>query len=100
MSSHREVIDAQCAIAEALAACQSAASESAWTPSAPSNDRLTCREVPQPLAWGSPVTVEITVIAARDGSTEITLSGSNFGLGPIQSRHVKSRVQALRQKIE
>jgi hypothetical protein len=67
---------------------------------AQAGDRLTCREVPPPMSWGSPVTVEVTLTAAGEGSTHLTLHGANFGLGPIQSNHVATRVRALRQQIE
>lgn len=45
--------------------------------------------------------VTMTVIVNRgDVGSEITISGSNFGFGPIQSRHVRGKVVTLRQRIE
>jgi hypothetical protein len=100
MSTHREVLTLNRPLAHVLATCQSAANGPGWTVAAQASDRLTCREVPPPMSWGSPVTVEITLAVAGEESTQLTLHGSNFGLGPIQSNHVAKRVRALRQQIE
>ncbi len=34
------------------------------------------------------------------GMSRITIGGSNFGFGPIQSSHVRGKVTTLRQRIE
>lgn len=47
-----------------------------------------------------PVTMNVYINAGDQGMTRITIGGSNFGFGPIQSSHVRKRVAALRQRIE
>jgi hypothetical protein len=34
------------------------------------------------------------------GMSRVTIGGSNFGFGPIQSSHVRGKVMTLRQRIE
>ena len=101
MSSFQETVVLGVGMREALAACQAAAHGSGWTlaPHAAAQ-MVTCRELPQPLAWGSPTTVTMMLTVAGNGQTLVALSGSNLGFGPVQSTHVRNRVRALRREIE
>ena len=47
-----------------------------------------------------PVTMGVKVDHGDPGMSSITIGGSNFGFGPIQSSHVRKKVQTLRQRIE
>ncbi len=99
MSKHAETFVLPVPIPDALRACQTALAGPGWTVSAQGSDRLTAREVPQPVSWGNPVTVEVA-LAAADGQTRVSLSGANGGFGPIQTNHVKGRLGELRRAIE
>jgi hypothetical protein len=101
MSSFQETVVLGVGMREALAACQAAAHGSGWTLAPHAAARMvTCRELPHPLAWGSPTTVTMMLTVAGTGQTRIALSGSNLGFGPVQSTHVRNRVRALRREIE
>jgi hypothetical protein len=47
-----------------------------------------------------PVTMTVIINHGDAGTSQITIAGSNFGFGPIQSSHVRGKVVALRQRIE
>lgn len=47
-----------------------------------------------------PVTIQVLINYGDAGMSCITINGSNFGFGPIQSGYVKGKVIALRQRIE
>jgi hypothetical protein len=55
----------------------------------------------EPMSWGftNPVTIEAAFMPQGD-NTQITLTASNMGFGPIQNNHVKNRALTLRQGIE
>jgi hypothetical protein len=50
------------------------------------------------FAW--PATMQALVNYGDTGMSRITVNAQNFGFGPIQSSYVKSKVFALRQRIE
>lgn len=47
-----------------------------------------------------PVTMTVIIHQVDSGNSSVTIGGNNFGFGPIQSRHVRNKVQGLRQRIE
>lgn len=47
-----------------------------------------------------PVTMSVIINYGDQGMSRITIGGTNFGFGPIQSSHVRGKVLALRQRIE
>jgi hypothetical protein len=47
-----------------------------------------------------PVTMNVMINHGDGGMSRISIGGSNFGFGPIQSSHVRSQVAGLRQRIE
>jgi hypothetical protein len=50
------------------------------------------------FSW--PATMQVLINYGDTGLSRITVNASNFGFGPIQSSHCKSKVFALRQRIE
>jgi hypothetical protein len=99
MSKHQDNFVVNLSPAAALAACRSAVAICGWSITNQSEYGLVCQEPAIALSFKSPVTIELGVSAEQTGSTTVLLKGSNFGLGPIQSSHVKSQVQKLRQSI-
>ena len=47
-----------------------------------------------------PVTMNVIIDHGDPGMSRVTICGSNFGFGPIQSSHVHGKVTTLRQRIE
>jgi hypothetical protein len=47
-----------------------------------------------------PATLQVVIDFGQSGRSNITINANNFGFGPIQSNHVKSKVLTLRQRIE
>ena len=47
-----------------------------------------------------PVTMNVVIDYGDPGMSRITIGGTNFGFGPIQSSHVRGKVITLRQRIE
>lgn len=60
---------------------------------------LVCAESFQ-LGFNWPATMQVLINYGDTGGSRITVNASNFGFGPIQTSHVKSKVLALRQRIE
>ena len=59
--------------------------------------------IPAPRVFNSvhlPVTLSVIIDHGDPGTSRITIGGSNFGFGPIQSNHVRGKVTLLRQRIE
>ena len=94
----------QCAIAfpraRVLSACRTAAQKLGWHVQQTETGFI-CSEVQQnPISFTSPVHLEIGVFSGHsDTETRIILRGSNPGLGPIQSNHVKSQVTRFMQEL-
>lgn len=100
MSKYRDDFILKRYPSDAIAACRAAMAKIGWRLGAQTEVSLTALQTPQAMSFGNPVTVQISVTDAGNGSTQLALHGSNLGFGPIQSRHVKSQVQLLRQAIE
>jgi hypothetical protein len=101
MSRHQDQFILNLPLDESLAACRSAANGPGWRLTREADTALACMEIPQPgLGFTSPAQVDIGLTSTDDNATRVTLRGSNFGLGPIQSNHVRKQVQLLRQQIE
>jgi hypothetical protein len=100
MAKHHDQFSLDPPVTTCIAAARTAVAALGWRITSETSTSLTCFEMQQALASGSPVQTTITFGAASDGSTQIALDGSNFGFGPFQSHHVKTQVQALRQQIE
>ena len=100
MSKHHDEVFLKHDPSHTIAVCRSAVAKIGWRLGGQSNLTLTALQTPQGMSFGNPVTIEITLTDAGNGSTCLTLNGSNIGFGPIQSHHVKSQVLLLRQAIE
>ena len=102
MSKHEE----RCTVAfprqRMLAACRIAVEKLGWRLLRQNDLGLVCAEPPpqNPLSFTTPVEVEIGVFGSpSDTETTIIFKGSNLGLGPIQSSHVKSQIARLMQEL-
>ena len=80
----------------ALAACRSALTSAGWQVIGQTESGVTGLEVVGAFSYHAPVTIDMTAAGGADGSTTtLTFKGRNFGLGPIQSGHVKKQVLML-----
>ena len=52
------------------------------------------------LGFTWPATIQVLINYGDTGMSRITINASNFGFGPIQSSHVRTKVVGLRQRIE
>jgi hypothetical protein len=86
---------------EALAACRAAVAELKWKVESQTDRRLVCKELqPAMLAsstWSAKI--EIDLREAGDG-TLVAVKASNFGMGPIQSSHVKGQAGAFCNQLQ
>lgn len=99
MSSHREELVLQIPLEVSMTACERAMNGPGWHVTAKYSTTLHCAELRQTaLRFTFPVQV-IANFHDENGSTRVILNGSNFGFGPIQSRHVKSQLQGLTRLI-
>jgi len=88
--------------ARMVAACRVAVEKLGWRVLRQNDFGIVCAEPPpqNPLSFTTPVEVEIGVFgSASDNETTVIFKGSNQGLGPIQSSHVKSQVARLMQEL-
>ncbi len=86
----------------ALAACRAAVAELKWKVESQTDRRLVCKEQqPATLAlyhnWSA--RIEIDLRAIGDG-TVVAVKASNFGMGPIQSSHVKGQAGAFCNQLQ
>src|SRR4030095_6121972 len=100
MSTHEE----QCTIGfpreRMLAACRVAIQRLGWRILQENDLGLVCTEPPPQNPFTTQVKDEIGVFSSpSDKKTRIMLRGSNQGLGPIQSNHVKSQLKKLMDEL-
>ena len=101
MSKHREEFDLYIPISEAVIACRKAVANLGWRVLEQSEKRLVCKEMtPQGTSFTWAAQVEIALTRESSDRTKVTLNGSIFGLGPIQSGHLKGQLGNLRNRIE
>jgi hypothetical protein len=101
MSKHREEFELHTPLGEAVIACRKAVADLGWRVLEQSEKRLVCKEVaPQGTSFTWAAQVEIALARESPDTTKVTLNGSIFGLGPIQSGHLKGQVGNLRNRIE
>jgi hypothetical protein len=99
MSSHEDSFQVPVPPAQAKALCAQAIASLGLTINGDTGYGFVCAEKFQfGLTW--PVTMNVIVNYGDPGMSRITIGGSNFGFGPIQSSHVSSEVFALRRRIE
>jgi len=98
MSKHETELTVSLSRETALAACRAALGHAGWQ-LAPGDGEVVGQEVVGAFSYHAPVTVHITATEGANGATTVSVHGSNFGLGPIQSSHVKKQVQMLADAI-
>jgi hypothetical protein len=96
MASHETEIAIYRAPAYAWPACQAAVKAGGWKVSQDADWRLVCTELwsPQLLMTSNPARIEIALYSAPQGSL-VKMRGSNLGVGPIASNHVRGQVERL-----
>ena len=96
MASHETEIPIYRAPAYAWAACQAAVKAGGWKVSEDANWRLVCTESWSPglLLTSNPAKIEISLQFGQQGSLA-KVRGSNLGVGPIASNHVRGQVDRL-----
>lgn len=101
MSKHREEFELHIPLDEGVIACRKAVADLGWRVLEQSEKRLVCKEVaPQGTSFTWAAQVEILLTGESSDTTKVTLKGSIFGLGPVQSGHLKGQVGNLRNRIE
>ncbi len=82
-------------------ACREAIAQTGWRVMELAHNRIVCKEVsPQGTSFTWAAQVEVVVAGLQADGTQVTLYGSIFGLGPVQSGHLKGQVGNLRNRIE
>jgi hypothetical protein len=99
MSSHQDSFQIPLPPEQAKALCAQAITSLGLPIKADLGYGLVCGESFQ-FGFTWPVTMNVQINNGDAGMSLITIGGSNFGFGPIQSSHVRKRVFALRQRIE
>jgi hypothetical protein len=51
-------------------------------------------------ATRNPSNIEVELVDAGDGQTEVAFNGSILGLGPLQKKHLREEMAQLRAAIE
>lgn len=99
MSNHQDSFQIAVPPEQAKALCAQAITSLGLPIKADIGYGLVCGESFQ-FGFTWPVTMNLQIDRGDGGMSRITISGSNFGFGPIQSSHVRKQVLALRQRIE
>jgi len=101
MSKHNDEIVVELSIEETMVACKEAAANLNWRIMNEGKNYLSCKEITSHLAFSQtwPAKVEVYVNKYND-KTKIILEGSIFGLGPIQSGHLKGQLGKFKNLIE
>jgi hypothetical protein len=101
MSKYREEFQLHTPLEDGMIVCREAVAGLGWRVLEQSEMRLVCKEVtPQGTSFTWAAQVEILLAGESADTTKVTLNGSIFGLGPIQSGHLKGQVGSLRNRIE
>lgn len=101
MSKHQQEFDVNLSPDSTMIVCQEAVASLGWLVMDHSQTTMVCKEkAPQVTSFTWPVQIEILLASKSLGITRVTLKGSIFGIGPIQSGHLKGQVGNLRNRIE
>jgi hypothetical protein len=101
VSRHRKDFDLQLPLGESLKACQVALLNIGWSfERKPDKAFITAWEPQKLLSTAWAVKTTIYLKPNPDGSTRITIEGSNFGFGPVQKAHLKQQVNLLANYVE
>lgn len=99
MSSYEESFQLPLPPYKAKILCADAISSLGWPISNDLGHGLVSAETFQ-FGFTWPATLQVLINFGEAGRSNITVNANNFGFGPIQSGHVKSKVLTLRQRIE
>lgn len=101
MSKHSDEFTLDGSLSIVSDACSEAVADLGWRILDQEPGRIVVKEVaPKVTSFTWPAQIEILIWAGDDGETVVSLDGEIFGLGPVQSGHLKGQVGALRNKIE
>jgi hypothetical protein len=99
MSRHRIEVTVTQPTDAVAAACQEAVAQLGWRILAQSQSSITCKEVASTvISFTWPAEIEVSWVS-RGGNTVVTFSGSIFGLGSVQSNHLKGQIGNLQNRI-
>jgi hypothetical protein len=83
-----------------MSACRTAIASLGWLVLQQAGDHVMCKEAaPQATSFTWPAQIEISIQLHPQG-TLISLFGSIFGFGSIQSAHLQGQIGNLRNRIE
>jgi hypothetical protein len=100
MSTYQVKFTVPLGIDDVMMVCKEAVASTGWRVTEAGNVRLKCKEVSvqsTSFTWPAEVMIELTT---HETGTIITMNGSIFGFGPIQSGHLEGQVGNLRNRIE
>lgn len=85
----------------ALAACRGAIADLGWEiDEAATERRLVGREPPWDLCCiASPGTIEVRVSESGEGASQVDLTGSIGGIGPVSAVQLKERMDAFARRL-
>ena len=100
MSKHRIKVTIAYPIDTVVMACQEAVAQLGWRVIKQSPYNITCKEnSPQITSFTWPAQIEVSW-SGTGGKTNLSLKGSIFGMGPIQSNHLKGQMGNLQNRID
>lgn len=70
-----------------------------WKIEESSNTRITCKERTG-IAMHNPLKLTIDVVPSDSNATRVLVNGSVFGVGPLQTNHLKKGMEEFRQVVE
>ena len=101
MSKYQQSFILNLPLSRASEVCREVAAQLGWRVLEQTTYRIVCKEnAPQVTSFTWSAKVEIELEAESQGWTRITLDGSIFGYGPIQSGHLKGQIGRIRNEIE
>lgn len=84
-----------------LEACQHVSGILGWPVIHQLDTSFSCKQIaPQPLGFGNPVTIEISLQSTSNSITTVSLKSRNFGFGPLQNDYVKKCLHKFRATLE
>lgn len=93
MSKYNQTVRLEVPADELLVLCQKVFQEFGWRVQEVRRSGITAKEVVgQVTGFTFPARIDLQIKTRADGSSELQISGSISGLGPIQSNHLKGQV--------
>lgn len=100
MSSHQERMLLPLGLEDVMVVCREAVASTGWRVTKAEKTRLSCKEVSvqsTSFTWPAEIMIDLS---SNEKGTRIIMNGSIFGIGPIQSGHLKGQMGNLRNRIE